>query len=194
VFSEEDNILHDFKARIDDKITLNHSISDFATLFENITKTNRVFIGQKDSLRLFAAIFGQSFKDSFHISKYGGGISPYSLVINPFFERKLEIDINKMLVQFEKEKSNVYYNDFFFNNRIIKFLESGIYDQWLAISERMETNYPNEKHIHQECRRFEVLTLSKTAGIFYLLISGNFASFILLFLETLLFFIFKYLN
>ncbi len=84
--------------------------------------------------------------------------------------------------------------NFFFNNRITKFLESGIYDQWLAISERMERNYANEKHIHQEYHRFEVLTLSKTAGIFYLLISGNFASFILLFLEMLLFFTFIYLN
>jgi hypothetical protein len=112
-FSEKDNILHDFKGRIDDKVRSNYNISDFATLLENITKTNRVFIGQKDSLRSLVNEFGQYFKDSLHISEYGGGISPYSLVINPFFERKLEIDINKMLVQFEKEKSNVYYNDFF---------------------------------------------------------------------------------
>jgi hypothetical protein len=48
-------------------------------------------------------------------------------------------------------------------------LESGIYDQWLAISESIETNYPNEKYIHQEYHRFGVLTLSKTAGIFCLL-------------------------
>jgi hypothetical protein len=100
--------------RIDDKIILRYSVSDFATLFENITKTNRVFIEQKHSLRSYVARFGQSFKDSLHITKYGRGISPYSLVISPLFENQLEIDINKMLVQFEKEKSNVYYNDFFF--------------------------------------------------------------------------------
>jgi hypothetical protein len=96
-FSEEDNILNDLKARIDDKIRLNYRDSDtFPTLFENITKTNRVFIAQKHSLRSYFARFGQSFKDSLHISEYGGGISPYSLVINPLFESQLEIDINKM--------------------------------------------------------------------------------------------------
>ncbi len=95
-FPEEDNILHDFKARIDDKISLNYSINNLTTLFENITKTNRVFIGQKNSLRSYVARFGQYFKDSLHISEYGGGISPYSLIINPLFESQLEIEINKM--------------------------------------------------------------------------------------------------
>jgi hypothetical protein len=73
-----------------------YNISDLATLLENITKTNRVFIGQKYPLRSLVNRFGQYFKDSLHISEYGGGISPYSLVINPLFENQFEKDINKM--------------------------------------------------------------------------------------------------
>jgi TATA-binding protein-associated factor Taf7 len=36
------------------------------------------------------------------------------LVINPLFENQFEKDINKMWAQFEKEKSNVYQKEFFF--------------------------------------------------------------------------------
>ncbi len=97
-FSEEDNILHDFKTRIDDKLIFdsNYNENKLFSLFENITKTNRVYIGQKDTLHTSLSKFGQTFENSLHISEYGGGISPYALIINPLIDSQLKRDINKL--------------------------------------------------------------------------------------------------
>jgi hypothetical protein len=73
-------------------------------------------------------------------------------------------------------------------------LEIGIYDQWIAISERMKTESFNGIHTQEESTRFEILTLTKTVGIFYLFISGYLASILLFFIEKLLFFIIQELN
>jgi hypothetical protein len=93
-----------------------------------------------------------------------------------------------------KKKNQVYIKINFFSNIILRFLETGIYDQWIVISERMKTESPNETQILEKSKRFEILTLSKTEGIFELLIFGNMASTLLLIIELLLFFIFLILR
>jgi hypothetical protein len=57
-----------------------------------------------------------------------------------------------------------------FLNRISRFIETEIYDHWMAMSGRMKTKSTNETIIHVESSGIQPLSLTKTAGIFYLMI------------------------
>jgi len=94
----------------------------------------------------------------------------------------------------KKNQLNTKMNLFFIPNRILGFLETGIYDQWIVISERMKTESSDEAQIQEKSQRFESLILSKTERIFEVLIFGNLASIMLLFIELLLYFIFLVLT
>jgi hypothetical protein len=53
-------------------------------------------MGEKHALKALVSKFGQTLKNSLHISKYGGGITPYALILNTLIDSQLEIDINKL--------------------------------------------------------------------------------------------------
>jgi hypothetical protein len=61
----------------------------------------------------------------------------------------------------------------------------------MAISGKMKTKSTNETIIQEESSRIQPFSLTKTAGIFYLMICGILASILILFVEKLLFLINK---
>jgi uncharacterized membrane protein YcgQ (UPF0703/DUF1980 family) len=95
-YSKNNKNSFDFKARIDEKFSLNYSESDYLSLFEEIKKSNRVFMGEKQALNALVSKYGQTLKNSLHLSKYGGGTTPYALILNTFIDSQLEIDLNKL--------------------------------------------------------------------------------------------------
>lgn len=95
-YKSSDDMARDFNSRIDMTHKMRFNRNDLLYMFKNITTNSHVFVGQMLFLRQLKSHFNKIYSESLHVSKYGGGISPYFIPLHKRIDSKLEIQLNSL--------------------------------------------------------------------------------------------------
>jgi hypothetical protein len=95
-FREIDPMARDFESRLEEEVLFNASEELLEELVAKTCSGSYAFSAQQFHLESYLIFLEKKFINSVHISKYGGGVSPYFLPIHELSNNLLETDINKL--------------------------------------------------------------------------------------------------